>query len=208
MKKRGFTLIELLVVIAIIGILAAILFPVFARARLKGKAATCQSNLKQCAMAIRMYCDDNEGCGPFNSCGSFWTDKLAGGNYGPSGSHDSHPSTMYQCPVGGVYGLNRYRGAQCAHGGGDLTSPWQIDTGVKHPEDVMLVADTRSNLTCNPDYFYDIPGDGSMTPNHLSVNNMAFCDGHVKGVTPSWLKSEIDNASAATGTGRWYWWSL
>ncbi|MDD4153709.1 MAG: prepilin-type N-terminal cleavage/methylation domain-containing protein, partial [bacterium] len=47
MKKRGFTLIELLVVIAIIAILAAILFPVFGRAREQARKATCQSNLKQ-----------------------------------------------------------------------------------------------------------------------------------------------------------------
>ena len=58
MKKRGFTLIELLVVIAIIGILAAILFPVFARAREKARSASCQSNLKQIAMGIAMYAQD------------------------------------------------------------------------------------------------------------------------------------------------------
>ena len=46
-SKRGFTLIELLVVIAIIAILAAILFPVFARARENARRASCQSNLKQ-----------------------------------------------------------------------------------------------------------------------------------------------------------------
>lgn len=45
--RRGFTLIELLVVIAIIAILAAILFPVFARARENARRASCQSNLKQ-----------------------------------------------------------------------------------------------------------------------------------------------------------------
>ena len=45
--RRGFTLIELLVVIAIIAILAAILFPVFARARENARKATCQSNLRQ-----------------------------------------------------------------------------------------------------------------------------------------------------------------
>jgi len=58
MKRRGFTLIELLVVIAIIAILAAILFPVFARAREKARQASCQSNLKQIAMAALMYASD------------------------------------------------------------------------------------------------------------------------------------------------------
>jgi prepilin-type N-terminal cleavage/methylation domain-containing protein/prepilin-type processing-associated H-X9-DG protein len=56
--SRGFTLIELLVVIAIIAILAAILFPVFARAREKARQASCQSNLKQLATASIMYCSD------------------------------------------------------------------------------------------------------------------------------------------------------
>ena len=54
----GFTLIELLVVIAIISILAAILFPVFAQAREKARSASCQSNLRQIGLAIRMYSQD------------------------------------------------------------------------------------------------------------------------------------------------------
>jgi prepilin-type N-terminal cleavage/methylation domain-containing protein len=57
-RHQGFTLIELLVVIAIIAILAAILFPVFAQAREKARAATCLSNLKQVGMATRMYTQD------------------------------------------------------------------------------------------------------------------------------------------------------
>lgn len=59
-RRKGFTLIELLVVIAIIAILAAILFPVFARARAKARQAKCQSNLKQLGLAFVMYCTDND----------------------------------------------------------------------------------------------------------------------------------------------------
>jgi prepilin-type processing-associated H-X9-DG protein/prepilin-type N-terminal cleavage/methylation domain-containing protein len=57
-RSLGFTLIELLVVIAIIAIIAAILFPVFALAREKARQATCQSNLKQVNLAIRLYMQD------------------------------------------------------------------------------------------------------------------------------------------------------
>jgi len=56
--RRGFTLIELLVVIAIIAILAAILFPVFARAREKARQASCLSNEKQLALATLQYTQD------------------------------------------------------------------------------------------------------------------------------------------------------
>ena len=57
-RRKGFTLIELLVVIAIIAILAAILFPVFARAREKARAASCLSNLKELALGVLMYAQD------------------------------------------------------------------------------------------------------------------------------------------------------
>jgi len=66
MKTRGagFTLIELLVVIAIIAILAAILFPVFARAREKAKQASCLANVKQITLAMLMYAEDYDGTTP------------------------------------------------------------------------------------------------------------------------------------------------
>lgn len=58
MRRRGFTLIELLVVIAIIAILAAILFPVFAKAREKARQTSCLSNTKQLSLAVEQYTSD------------------------------------------------------------------------------------------------------------------------------------------------------
>jgi prepilin-type N-terminal cleavage/methylation domain-containing protein/prepilin-type processing-associated H-X9-DG protein len=70
MRRKGFTLIELLVVIAIIAILAAILFPVFARAREKARQASCQSNLKQIALSVMMYSQDYDETYPIGTQGS------------------------------------------------------------------------------------------------------------------------------------------
>ena len=59
---RGFTLIELLVVIAIIALLAAILFPVFARARENARKTSCQNNLKQLGVGFAQYTQDFDEC--------------------------------------------------------------------------------------------------------------------------------------------------
>lgn len=66
-SAAGFTLIELLVVIAIIAILAAILFPVFARAREGGRKTSCLSNERQIGIACQMYSQDHDGLFPVDN---------------------------------------------------------------------------------------------------------------------------------------------
>jgi len=91
-RAAAFTLIELLVVIAIIAILAAILFPVFARARNSARQAACVSNLKQIGMAFLMYAQDYDEHLP--SC--LGTPGVVIGDFGASGSaaeaHARHES--------------------------------------------------------------------------------------------------------------------
>ncbi|HAH86138.1 MAG TPA: hypothetical protein DCL60_02060 [Armatimonadetes bacterium] len=78
-ENRGFTLIELLVVIAIIAILAAILFPVFAKAREKARQTACASNLKQIVTAWQMYAQDYDetACPAYYYVGGNWSDEYA-----------------------------------------------------------------------------------------------------------------------------------
>ena len=63
-RGKGFTLIELLIVVAVIGILAALLFPVFARVRENARRASCQSNLKQLGLGVLQYAQDNDDLWP------------------------------------------------------------------------------------------------------------------------------------------------
>lgn len=84
-SPKGFTLIELLVVIAIIAILAAILFPVFARARENARRASCMSNLKQIGLGVAQYTQDYDEQMPFSYQINFAT---------PSGNKNIHWQTV------------------------------------------------------------------------------------------------------------------
>ena len=81
--RKAFTLIELLVVIAIIAILAAILFPVFARARENARRASCMSNLKQIGLGFMMYVQDYDETYPRSF---YYTDEATDPNWGNSTS--------------------------------------------------------------------------------------------------------------------------
>lgn len=67
MRRRAFTLTEVLVVVAILAILAAILFPVFRRARLSAYQASCTSNLRQASAALNLYMDASDGKYPMTA---------------------------------------------------------------------------------------------------------------------------------------------
>ncbi len=92
MKSKGFTLIELLVVIAIIAILAAILFPVFARAREKARQSSCLSNVKQIMTGIMMYAQDYDEVMPR-------VETRAPSYYMPNGGVDSSGYLPWQVAI-------------------------------------------------------------------------------------------------------------
>jgi prepilin-type N-terminal cleavage/methylation domain-containing protein/prepilin-type processing-associated H-X9-DG protein len=147
---RGFTLIELLVVIAIIAILAAILFPVFARARENARRASCMSNLKQIGLGMMMYMQDYDGNFParYYLSGS----ATPGGGSGTMIGSIVPPTTSYAsakwilepytksiqlavCPSwtgdvptqGGGYAYNLIAGIPSAYGGPLVLSEAQVE---------------------------------------------------------------------------------
>lgn len=156
-KQRGFTLIELLVVIAIIAILAAILFPVFAKARESARKATCQSNMKQIAMAAIMYAQDYDemfpGSGGNNS------------NTGPGGVAVSwgFPDAAVRCnapfnvtATNCVYGPLMYNGQPRPYccvwqgGGSAMARPY-------FKSDMAVFCPNQSKIPGNPpEYSYNL----------------------------------------------------
>ncbi|HUV85274.1 MAG TPA: DUF1559 domain-containing protein [Methanosarcinales archaeon] len=121
--RKGFTLIELLVVIAIIAILAAILFPVFAKAREKARQTSCLSNLKQISLAVTMYGQDYDERAP-------WLKYIAAWGDGMGWTETINPyiknQQIYRCPSADsskyTYCMNA--AAMCVYTVGGPTLPW------------------------------------------------------------------------------------
>ena len=210
MKRRGFTLIELLVVIAIIAILAAILFPVFARARENARKSSCASNLKQLASAFMMYAQDYDEVLPSYRMGNFdpacriqWWHQTE--PYVKNGLVFRCPSTRAAVPTDpspghGSYGCNLNHVSLC----GSSISMAKI----KQPADTLLLADAAGDgCHCNgipvdgietdgfPCTYCPVCGPGcasvagnttAISSRHMEGANVAFADGHVK-----WLRQSV-----------------
>jgi prepilin-type N-terminal cleavage/methylation domain-containing protein len=102
-SPRAFTLIELLVVIAIIAILAAVLFPIFARAKEAGKRTQCINNFRNIHWALTMYADDTNGLMPYPPTGNqIWSIQSRG--FGMLYSY-SRKGDIFLCPMAKEYDI-------------------------------------------------------------------------------------------------------
>ena len=203
--KRGFTLIELLVVIAIIAILAAILFPVFARAREKARQTSCLSNLKQIGLSLLMYTQDYDEVLP------------------PSGQYVT-PDILFDPNVGRMYWfllvypyVNNANVFSCPSdssklirsGGATTTHPdWpdgvnytynlrahQVALGdVVHPPAFLLVVDGSNNYFRLRRYDENTTNYVWALTRHNDGWNGTFADGHAKWSNLKWAGTDLGPA--------------
>lgn len=196
-SRKGFTLIELLVVIAIIAILAAILFPVFARAREKARQTSCLSNLKQLGLGMLMYAQDYDECTPVAYSGINWWNGTWRERLLPYVKNYQ----IYDCPSrrlgvppsgNGCYGINAYIGeAQAFVTLAQIEEPAQtFGIGENNEGDWVI---EPSDQFVNPPPF-DL-GAGRVAAHHNEGANFVYMDGHAK-----WMK-----LSTAHENNLYYW---
>ncbi len=191
MKKspfiKGFTLIELLVVIAIIAILAAILFPVFAKAREKARQTTCTSNQRQIVASMQMYAQDHEEILPGTA--TIWSDiKVDPGVL-------ICPTKGKSIPNGYVYNNNQSGAALGA---------------MKDPTTEFLIADGTANSIFNTNIAY---GGDDIDMRHSNQAIFSYADGHVAAVKNFpfpfiknmliWLKADAGVTLSGTNVTGW-----
>ena len=231
LRKRGFTLIELLVVIAIIAILAAILFPVFARARENARRTSCLSNLRQMGMGFTQYAQDYDEQYPFSKGDSPWPAAIQPYVKSsqlfrcPSDQRNDWTTDLSSALTTGrrtSYTANGYfvpGEAKPEHGGNfaNLAS-------VQKPSSVIFLAEGAEYLepahtAWNQVYFHaHLWGNGSsnsrwddtkqvpldaIIDRHLGGFNAGFADGHVKFVRWSqvWWRDDSVKTTVTSSTG-------
>jgi len=183
--RKGFTLIELLVVIAIIAILAAILFPVFAKAREKARQSSCLSNVKQMALAWLQYAQDYDECLP----PQYWNGRYWAQLIRPYVKNDQIficPSdrSYYATPGVGLYGGNTYGLQYAPVGVSASTNNGGVALAlVRYPAETLMVGDMdgSGNGICYPrEDFVPASGYGVPSNRHNGGGNWAYVDGHAK----------------------------
>ncbi len=215
-KPRGFTLIELLVVIAIIALLAAILFPVFSRARENARKSSCANNLKQIGLGITQYAQDYDETMPAvtvgTATGSRWHEQIQ--PYIKSRQVLVCPSNTSTVTITGTSPAirNHYLGngnnnfGAAAGTGFNFRRPMDLTdqsgsayvttalAEIQRPSECIAVSENQGSR--NSSNLYSISGAGGMDfTNHLSSTNFLFVDGHVKSLKPM--------ATYRTGLNMW-----
>jgi len=213
MSKRGFTLIELLVVIAIIAILAAILFPVFAKAREKARQSSCLSNVKQLGLAEMQYAQDyDEMTSPYGDHGctltpcTHWYQVIA-----PYIKN----TQVLRCPSCSPHGGNSDYGIVYNHNAGCRTGV--ALSSMLYPAEGAIFMDSQIASTntqgyeiiycwlCYPAAHPNGAGDGNdenrCSSRHNNGTNVAFLDGHGKWLTRQavWNNSDTSVRSRRYG---------
>jgi len=223
-SKNGFTLIELLVVIAIIAILAAILFPVFAKARAKAVQTTCLSNVRQLALAFLMYAQDYDERMPFaydyaddwsyESAWDYFIDYVSGtyrlgliGPYTGNQQINSCPTAQGLESWGRPYSGYAYNASYVGGSLDEGLTPAALGE-ITHPSETVLLCDSAVWIdgmgVCLNNYLR-APGDPfrimcGIGPNvhfrHNGVANVAYCDGHAKAAGQKFNVSANDDSLA------------
>ena len=205
MNRKGFTLIELLVVIAIIAILAAILFPVFARAREKARQTACLSNVKQITLALLMYAQDYDEMYVPGSL-AYSVPTLYAEWYKLLWPYmknsqlvvcPSQPTSPHGDRLGYGWNYQEFGYYYDSHGTGWCTPMAMID----RPSETIVLGDSEDvgarvpTPSYGPRYLYR--RHATLLPKrHNGGGNMGHCDGHVKWYTQQALrKAEVGLAA-------------
>jgi prepilin-type N-terminal cleavage/methylation domain-containing protein/prepilin-type processing-associated H-X9-DG protein len=218
-RKNGFTLIELLVVIAIIAILAAILFPVFARAREKARQASCQSNEKQLALSLLMYVQDYDEtfpqeCYNLGGAGVVGQQKFC---WSMTTVPYVKNSQVLICPSDAARALNTVPGSVRSYAYNCFNFSAKAMASITAPADVAMLFELNGQRSAKPFNAAGAPGRGcanaasccggnlligAYTPGarHNTGMNLAYGDGHVKWQS---LQNVVTGVSGKTLINNW-----